>query len=29
MPVAVVKSEVAALAEQIKAGKFVVEIIDS
>ena len=29
MPVAVVKSEVAALAEQIKSGKFVVEIIDS
>ena len=29
MPVAIVKAEIAALAEQIKAGKFVVEIIDS
>ena len=29
MPVAIVKAEVAALAEKIKTGKFVVEIIDS
>ena len=29
MPVATVKSEIAALAEDIKSGKFVVEIIDS
>ncbi len=29
MPIATLKSEIAALAEDIKAGKFVVEIIDS
>ena len=29
MPVATVKSEIAALSEDIKSGKFVVEIIDT